>query len=935
MPSIFDDQQGQYITPTICPLFEDGMVQAAVNAQTNALAMRHQSQRVQMMEEGTRVDRGNPFAVKGHELREQQLAQSQGVEERETRERIEQGVERWRASLVPVIPVTNNTVSVQPPPSYFRVLVWNLENFTRDRRPRGSAPIDSLRNQARIAIVAAAMEAFDADLLLMMETGRDVGPATTHIGQYMTDKAVAKGDDRAWHPLVSPVTGEMPKVGNVYPSIKPGLPTGAKVQAMSLLFEVFRVRPDYEAAPAKVTGEQIVQAIDVLRSASPDAADALPSLQQPEDAAVFDDAGRGFPHPDLLRGWAVAAAEDLRFIGSSLPFLEEAIRLLLDLSLTVAEGTFAYGGLGIAHAIDAAREIIGVLRDGTFDDDQGELHRTLAIGRLQGLELLHLFALKSVSGAIPQPEREENASLVAAVFLSEQALESPLPLAAFFCTGVQSMKARAFDFKRGPLNSGVDPDLVLEAMQRLNMTKRNVETYGMLYRAPYPEAMALLMDLGVLSHGFELSMDEEAARYTIVQEQLNRQSFPVQTRGNALNWRSGLQITIPVAPGVNLPFVVYHTRYSGTAEIKKLYPDYITNDEKTVVARCMSVVSMAEAVLPGGTEVGPPLIVGDFNIPAPYLIEEAEPTRKNSIVPWTRRKQARETFRDGMIGHGFLRHSQDGQIGGGYPLTTLKSYTSIAAGADPGSQPYDGVYQPFDYAAGKVTLRSGVVGINGLVNDHVLAHPIRGVASVGQDGIAVDPDADELDEEANADGEEESDVPSAPQEMLVIGAMAIEVGRVYRGFLSKIYRTVDKVTDWSRKRIAAGDDVRASRNRAKSSEDLIPLLNALIESQTTFALDVIEPRVAWFVRAMAEGRTDAYQPGGTDPLQVRLDLYANIKIAAKAYRIRTFDALPDDVALVRTQLEKLETDITTRILIGYRAVVSDHLPTIIEFAVRQ
>jgi hypothetical protein len=190
----------------------------------------------------------------------------------ETDRRIQEGTERWkRKQPKPVVPTsffrqpsltfipsqTTNTHSTQP--KYFRILVWNLENFTRDPRPRGTQAIDSMRNQARIAIVAELASRLNVDLLLMMETGSDVGPLCTHIEREV-QKRKDKHDPRPWHPLVSPPTGAMQEIPLKKTNQTLGRPGVMRLSSLCALAEVYRISPSWANVPAGINDTQLKDA---------------------------------------------------------------------------------------------------------------------------------------------------------------------------------------------------------------------------------------------------------------------------------------------------------------------------------------------------------------------------------------------------------------------------------------------------------------------------------------------------------------------------------------------------------------------------------------------------------------------------------------------------------------------------------------------------
>ncbi|MFO7561478.1 MAG: hypothetical protein R6X02_02445 [Enhygromyxa sp.] len=1017
MPSIFNDSKvGSHIVSLRCPAFNESTVKAAIKAQFDALAARHEFQRQQKKTQlqpqaRTAVSRrlcdavwnngwqrtlatkllepdpsNFPEKVRGvlHRLRNalpselkalvdeaplvldaklalalafeakltayeeqvtieienslayKQLIQRQKGESIDLEERLEAGFVRWKLaqkqsspsskmgssiSLLSVTPsLTFNTFSSQP--RYFRILVWNLENFTRDRRPRGASPIDSMRNSARIAIIADVLARFDVDLLLMMETGTDVGTATTRIADQVAKKR--EDDDRPWQPLVSPPTGALPEIGLSY-ALNLGRPSGLKALALRTLFEVYRVKPRFSKVPEKVTGKQIADAWTVLCNASPEASSFLRNIEVTAENAIVEGVLSVELFVTLIIRLEKTACQVGQFVGGE---LESDISTVHDILHSVANelgsGYLQTELPDLAYAILAARDAILGLDAVEVANSDSQAIVDEGIACLQGLELLTLFLIKAAAGKIPDNPKY----IQGLVYQSSSSENCLVPLAAFLCTGAQHVSMRAFDQKLGPANGALDNDVLIDALARVGAVKRNIETYGIVYREPVEGALGELLDRGVLEHGFTGGLDEEAARYGIIKAQLSREDFTIQEAGGLLNWRSALQIMVPASRTVILPLVVYHTRYSGTAEINKLLSDH-TNDENTINARCMSVQMIARAVLPGDSRFGPPLITGDFNVPDPYLNPEPKPSQKRSIPPYKRRKAIRQRFFGEMAGSGYLRHSIGGKPDQGYPQTTLKAYSSIARGESPLSQPYDGAYQPFDFAGGAVEVASGIVLVSGLLVDSVLSEKVAGVPSEASSGDVIDPDAGEDEELGDDEGSEDDEMNSESSPTLktwTVGeAIAVELGRVYRGMLRRLKTKLDNLEEWS-------SHLGRSRSAKKWLKTLAPKLEELDQIRGAFD-ECVGERVTWFVKCCAAGETGTWSSHkGSDFLSTWRGVFDDLrKLTAKN---RSWNdsfvklvELTDDVA---AQVTKLETTLETRRLVAYRAVVSDHLPQIIE-----
>ncbi|WP_164015653.1 hypothetical protein [Pyxidicoccus trucidator] len=843
-------------------------------------------------------------------------------------ERLKEAVARWKKSQEPRPPQgmgsasslsfipsnTFNTVSSQP--RYFRILVWNLENFTRDRRPRGAQPLDSMRNAARTAIVADVLARFDIDLLLMMETGTDVGTVTTRIATRVAEKV---RDRRGWEPLVSPPTGALPEVRASYANHSLGRPSGLKAVALRTLFDVYVVTPRYDGVPGAVTGQQLVDAWATLCTASPEVGHHLRGFLEftAEQAMV-----RGAPSYELFMKLVGLLERTAMQVASTVGgSLDQDVRMVHDALHSVvnelANGDLQTGLSHLAYAVLSARDAIAELYDIEVEQSFQQDIIDQGIGCLQALELLTLFLIKSQPGGIPTTGIEGR------VFRSDSTQYCLIPLAVFLCTGAQRVTMKAIDRKQGPMNGELDDDVLLDALQRIGAVERHIETYGMVYRQPFDGALRTLIERGVSSHGFSGGTDQAAARYGIIRAPLAGGGFSIQAAGGLLNWRSALQITVPASSTVLLPLVVYHTRYSGTAEISGMEPD-LTAAENTILARCRSVEMMAGAVLPGDPALGPPLIAGDFNVPDEYLNQEPPPKSKakKTLEAYARRTRMRQGFFGNMALSGYLRHSTDGRPDDGYPATTLKAYSSIARGDGAESEPYDGTYQPFDYGRGRASPSSGVVQVSGLLVDSVMGEKITGIPSQATGGQVVDPDAGEA-EDVGGDAPDlpGDDAPSGLVTWPVAQALGVELGRVYRGLLRRIYRAIEDLKPWM--------GAIGAKNPSVELLTFIFQINELYEAWDK----LVGPRVEWFVKNCANGATGKWAAAsGSDAMLTWRKLFVDAATQQKTDRIggTGLADLVDLVDDVGVQLAALETGMQVRQLIAYRAVVSDHLPQLIE-----
>ncbi|GAB7531225.1 hypothetical protein PS3A_36370 [Pseudomonas sp. 3A(2025)] len=836
-----------------------------------------------------------------------------------------------------------NTIST--PRRYFRMLAWNLENFTRDRRPRGSAPIESVRNQARIAIVAEAMREHDVDLLLVMETGYDVGPAMTAIATRFEE--IAGQQPHGTHPLVSPPTGALPFVATRYANRNLGRRSATKVLALRTLFEVYKVSAQNPQLP--LTDEQMLTGWRLLRELSALAATLLPEATA-IDVAIATTSERIFPNPQLV-GW-------LRSEAANLPGLNGTRSDLPDLLYLLTSDLAGWIGLIKDEAIidlssPAFIDVHNELCDGIQwlrlyidrvdeDIDDPRLREALVV-YAQAVELLLLCFLQSLWGGIPQDEN-------GLVFMPDQAEGNRLTLAIYLTAVSSSLDFDEIDPQQGPLEGEVDKDVVLDALQRLGFVDRHIETYGMVYRPPFADALQQMFDAGVTAHGYTGGSDSQASRYDIVRAPLLSGEFNIQQAGGLLNWRSALQVTVPVSDTLNVPLLLFHTRYSGTDEIateytgltkkqraakKKADPDRLTVAEAEVKARTQTLSQMAQALLPGHSQNGMPLIVGDFNIPQEYL----EPTISTTDAAIRKQGIRQELLLD-MAKAGYLRHTRQGTLGEGHPLTTLKSFGSLALMQPQGSQPYDGVYQPFDFAQRGALVRSGVIGVRAIMSDKALSGTIKGITTQTSEIDIEDDDNAEVVTQDDSD-DDNATVINATQ-MAVIQAVAAEVARVYAACVRRIVRGITDMTLWvthleghaARQAENAGHQTEKRYAARAPSQALLNKLHELLAQGRDILPTHVTDREKWFVDRIVAGDFFDYatHTGQRDPLDACAQVLRETIAATRGWQQphTALDDLESAIANVRTQLSNFELQISVRLAIAYRAVVSDHLPQIIE-----
>jgi hypothetical protein len=845
----------------------------------------------------------------------------------ETDRRIQEAKERWKQrQCKPVFPThsfmssgftcipsqTTNTYSTQP--KYFRILVWNLENFTRDARPRGTQPLDSMRNQARIAIVAELASRLNVDLLLMMETGSDVGPLCTQVEREVLKRK--KGDDpRPWHPLVSPPTGAMQEIPLKITNQTLGRPGVMRLSSLCALAEVYRISPAYAHVATGINDTQLKDAWNLFKKASP-------------EARRFPEYFNVSPHFSLVgfagapaHGPLAAFCDVLIKFGSFLNQNEDYQYVVQKCSELIGELKTGYVQTypeEIAHTILCVRDLVIFLRK--LDDSDPCATLILA---LEAIDLWLLFTLKCTLKTMPTKQ-----SIITSVFDSVTRPFS-LPLGCCMLTTIGHVDMASIDRKIGPAGGVLDNDVLIGALQRIGAVKRNIETYGMLYREPYPTALQHLFDMGCFSHVGGEDLEEESCQYGIIQTSLSKGTMPVQQVGGHLNWRSGLQITVPLKVGLALPMVLYHTRFTSSAAVKNFYDEGVDKDKETL-ARYDSILAIAKAVIPGSPKWGMPIILGDFNTPSLYLNKEDGPSNNSEkvVTAWKRRQTVRDHLATGMAKLGYLRHTSGGAYDRGFLPTSLKAYGSIALGQTPENETYDGVYEPFDCCVGQGHVRSGIISISGILDMKVVTQSVTGVLSTTNDGDVIDPDREDNDDRSNDQfdpggfGDDEVVVQNVPQVQarsgLIQSALAIEVGRIYRSMFRKLLKPFTDLLI-----------------------DIVKLLQRWVESDVLDRYGVIngliDLRVKWFVTAMGNNSTLSFQTAtGRDFLSEWRDALANLEFFAKEssdFTIKKETVITKakeaaDMAI--KQVTNMETDNDIRNMIAYRAVVSDHLPQIIE-----
>lgn len=778
---------------------------------------------------------------------------------------------------------------IRPSPRYFRLLVWNLENFTRDPRPRGSAPIDSIRNQARAAIVAHLMARLCTDVLLVMETGSDVGPAMTAIAE-RARALFQPFDDRPCEPLVSPATHAIPEVPVELLDHAPGRPTMRRALALRLLAERFELRPaDARLQAFIVTANQLRTAWELLPQCSSAAAAFLGQLPDP------------FPAPTPIPNRAS--------VGPALSLLMPAVdevgkrdrddtRLVFDITHDLVNSLGRYPldeQLGaLSEAVLACRAVTRALA-GATDDERRRLR-----GALEVLELGMLFAVAADVGV-------GSDGFLGRLFSSRHAPGGSVPLSVFLLAGAQHLDIRALDPDLGPLADADDREIMLEALRTINAVAYASETYGMVYRPRTAVHLRAFLNGPTRQHGYDAD-----GIYGILQTTTSGQALRAQDPMDLLRGRSALEVHFPLEDGLWLPLALHHNRFTGSAAIRQM-EDRFTNDENVVRARCLTLCDVA-ASHRGDPPLSQPLVVGDFNIPRLYLEPEPEPQAERSRGPWARREYIRRELASGMARAGYLRRSR----GGAHPSTTLAANATLAEGTGTLSEAYDGVYQPFDFLGGAVTIRSAAVtAVELIFTDALRQLAVRGARPAREpEEVDLESAPDDEDDGSMAmdlvDDEDPRDDPEAPVEMSVLDVLASELERVHRAFGRPVLRVLDELHAWTGRR---------TRRHTQEAVDAIIRLTA----RRAHLEQTLTGRAAAFRDAFLR---DPDAPlDDADPFA---DLRADVNRAARIAGTPSLSRLTEAMDRATERIRGIEAHPARRWYVAYRVVVSDHLPLLIE-----
>ncbi|CAN7365569.1 hypothetical protein LJR289_002098 [Pseudoduganella sp. LjRoot289] len=602
------------------------------------------------------------------------------------------------------VPVVTPAV-LNMPQNTFRMLVWNLENFTRDLRPAGTSSLDSARNLERTEIVARTMHTLDIDALLIMETGSDVGAVTTRIATRLGKLFDGK---KTIEPLVSPPTGKMHAFETKFEIDKiPG--TGNAAMAITTLSGIYNIRP-VSIKPS--TQKLVAAAWRALRDSSGEAVRTLVDKIQAQSSIVLEAANAAewfskiqtclWPNPDhdsaryklcedimqdivqnikasdmagsvINNGFDFVLCDRILGIRKVAPKAvpqegddEEVVQASAPVSLSSSSSSSAVpaNGARTAEADDICMEMILLLLL--------SLSKEIAVNSWE----IHTIVDSATTSA----------------------------LSAYLAVFSQRLEFIAIDPELNPLDGTFDSDDMRYALERIGKEKTHTETYGMVYRLPFKEA---------LHHLLSPALEAGQKAYSIVQSSGASSSQPtvVQTFGHILNGRSAFSITLPLSSLCSVPLYLFHNRYSGSEAITEAYKKQgvKTAADAAVQARMDTLAELGEV---GAKKEVKPWIVGDFNIPGAYL-------EKQDGASKARKYTAGEEFGKKMTGFGYVRHWKEKDS---FARTTLKSVDSIASGDDFLSEPYDGVYQP-SLAAVNYSASTGVVQLRGIFQEDPAGAP--------------------------------------------------------------------------------------------------------------------------------------------------------------------------------------------------------------------
>jgi hypothetical protein len=172
----------------------------------------------------------------------------------------------------------------------------------------------------------------------------------------------------------------------------------------------------------------------------------------------------------------------------------------------------------------------------------------------------------------------------------------------------------------------------------------------------------------------------------------------------------------------------------------------------------------------------------------------------------------------------------------------------------------------------------------------------------------------------------------------VIDAVADQMARVYLAAARRLLRRIVEMEPWFQRVEGAAQRGRAKKTKYASgipTPGLVKDIATLRHAAANRLPQLIAQREQWFVQSCIKQDTVATYAtalGSADPFDAYRALLASIAQQARACKIRdkTLDGLAGELEQIGTQLANLETRRDIRKAVAYRAVVSDHLPQIVE-----
>jgi hypothetical protein len=873
--------------------------------------------------------------------------------------------------------VSPNTPNAQQaPPRYFRALVWNLENFTADKRPKGTEAVDSARNMARVATVGSLACRLGADAALIMETGSDIGAVATRLADYWNrcEVQLKDGTQRPVHPLATSATHAMPELPwDVAPATYPAEPDA--VNALRLLGEGYRIKatalPVLQHSSLQPIRDLLLRTANSFRLADvplpPVTADFTTTVRSWIDWCydidrrydLFSDADE---LADELADDTDEETEDEEFLddedsdiaddpsshneemgeGDRYDMDEEPVgqstegEVSNDDSITeegddetmqtISELDLPEDDQGDADYADEGEEDIDI------DDDEPEeaadasmwraldrlqndrvlkdsdAVRALCEGAVYAGELAATYGASSLDSAVAQAAQlimlvclldcqgEQKTIVKEYPGLWENGEGSPadMVLVVLLLAVGQQLELHAHDDDNGPLMTATDGELLLNAFFRLGVLKKpNSETYCVAYR-PQTDAQRDLFfgvpacELGYATKGI----------YGILRGASAKELLATQQPANALAGRAGLLIQFPTVGAQWISFLLHHNRYSGNQATDNLRMDH-TKSENTVIARLRTIEDEL-AFLAGYAPQT--LLVGDFNLPTDYVHLSGA-----TGVPAMRRDRLVHDHRLKVAMAGYLRRrAADDSV----RRTTLRVPKNIAKGADIFSEPYDAVYQPFDFQDGAARVRSATIVRAAAFFDK--ASLLQAVTYAGTHG----------------------------QVTGTLGGMVCDsIVGLYRGLVKSIYYAIRDSAGW----LAAlkedpGKDTGIQYAQAELVSHAKDHTDGLAQRAMAFdkLLRTATGSDAFYAAIIVDGT--AQKASTTANLDALKKAVANVKdhvVIPKNPRGQKRPPKPGPVRLLEVPeliaaLQNLEAHSDRRLWCAYHALVSDHLPLLVE-----